>query len=186
MKSDPDHEWSTLLKVKLKPYDTLHGFTFVEANVKDTFDGETLIFCPMSEKKIWGEEDNDEARVYEGLVKFFKRSDYICNEDINLYTKIISDELAKIIDTLNKVSTENSEFIKKKFYLSELSAVLMLNHDKKKGCIKQVAPKFSANKGKYKEIVDSLENLKYHVDNLQKNIDKKGTSFYAKGGCCIF
>jgi len=136
MKSDPDHEWSTLLKVQLKPYDTLHGFTFVEANVKDTFDGETLIFCPMSEKKIWGEEDNDEARVYEGLVKFFKRSDYICNEDINLYTKIISDELAKIIDTLNKVSTENSEFIKKKFYLSELSAVLMLNHDKKKGCIK--------------------------------------------------
>jgi len=185
--TDPDFEKSTMIKVQLKPYDTLHGWTFVESNVRDLFDGENLMYCPMHEKQTWGDEDSDEMRIYEGLVRFFKRSDYIPNDDIHEFTKIISDELEIILNTLNKVLKEQQEFIKSQFFLSELSLVCLLNHDKKKGCVKLLAPKYSTKpKCKILEIVDSLDSFKYHVDNLQKKIEKKGTNFYGKGGCCIF
>ena len=128
VRSNPEMMTASLLKIDLKPFNTEIGFTFIETNVKDT-EGMLEMFCPMADKQIWGDEDDLNMRVYEGFVKFFKNHERICTEDLYIYTKIISEELHKTIDVINKVTKTNPEFVKKKLFLNELSVVLLLNHD---------------------------------------------------------
>lgn len=89
----------------------------------------------MFDKKVWGFE-LDTERIYEGIVKFFKRDDYIGDDDIKDYTKIISKELKQAITIINTIKQENPDFLKENLHLSELSLVLMLNHEEEKCCLK--------------------------------------------------
>lgn len=192
MQKDSDFENATLLKVDLFPYtikkssiknccnkllcgclDSKNSktlgknlqFSFVETNIKDSSTGEAQKFLPMADNKIW-QDAIDDKRVVAGIQQFFQK-DYSVNKvQLCQQVNIISKELHKTIEVIDKLLTTEKDFVKKNLHLSELSIVLMLNHEDKKGSVKQIAPKLVKNRGKVVAITSALKNLTEFIDGL--------------------